>query len=67
MLFRSDTYTGTIYAPYCNLTINGTANATAYNGQIVAYEVKLNGSSSMSFTYDADANGKTKRKVGLMK
>jgi len=63
----SDTYTGTIYAPYCNLTINGTANATAYNGQIIAYEVKLNGSSSMSFIYDEDGNGKTKRKVGLMK
>jgi hypothetical protein len=62
-----DEYTGTIYAPYCNLTINGTADATAYNGQIIAYEVKLNGSSSMSFNYDSDANGHTKRKVGLMK
>ena len=63
----NDSYTGTIFAPYCNLTINGTANSTAYNGQIVGYEVKINGSSNLSFTYDEDLNGKTKRKVGLMK
>jgi len=63
----NDSYTGTIYAPYCNLTINGTANSTAYNGQIVGYEVKVNGSSNMSFTYDPDDNAKTKRKVGLMR
>jgi hypothetical protein len=63
----NDSYTGTIFAPYCNLTINGTANSTAYNGQIVGYEVKVNGASNMSFTYDKDKNGTTKRKVGLMK
>jgi hypothetical protein len=63
----NDSYTGTIYAPYCNLTINGAASSTAYNGQIVGYEVKINGTSDISFTYDADANGQTKRKVGLMR
>lgn len=63
----NDTYTGTIFAPYCNITINGTANSTAYNGQIVGYDVKVNGASNMSFTYDPDDNAKTKRKVGLMK
>ena len=63
----NDSYTGTIFAPYCNVTINGTANSTAYNGQIVGYDVKLNGSSNMSFTYDPDDNAKTKRKVGLMR
>jgi len=63
----NDSYTGTIYAPYCNLTINGTANSTAYNGQIVGYEVKINGSSNISFTYDEDKNATVKRKVGLMR
>lgn len=63
----NDSYTGTIFAPYCNLTINGTTDSTAYNGQIVGYDVKVNGSSNMSFTYNPDNNAKTKRKVGLMK
>lgn len=63
----NDSYTGTIYAPYCNLTINGTANSTAYNGQIIGYEVKINGTSNISFTYDEDKNGTVKRKVGLMR
>jgi hypothetical protein len=63
----NDSFTGTIFAPYCNVTINGTANSTAYNGQIVGYDVKINGSSSMSFTYDPDDNAKTKRKVALMR
>jgi hypothetical protein len=63
----NDSYTGTIYAPYCNLTINGTANSTAYNGQIIGYEVKINGTSNISFTYDKDKNATVKRKVGLMR
>ncbi len=63
----SDSYTGTIYAPYCNLTINGTADATAYNGQIIGYEVKINGSSTMSFIYNKNLTAETKRKVGLMR
>jgi hypothetical protein len=63
----NDSYTGTIYAPYCNLTINGTANSTAYNGQIIGYEVKINGTSDISFTYDEDLNAQVKRKVGLMR
>ena len=63
----SDVFTGTIYAPYCNLTINGTSSATGYNSQIIAYTIKINGDSEINFTYDSDDNVVNKRKVGLMR
>ena len=65
-----NTYGGTIFAPYCALTINGSSTATTptnYSTQIIAYELKLNGTSDITFTYDPDKSAKSRRKVGLMK
>ena len=62
----SDTFTGTIFAPYCNLTVNGTSQPTGYNSQIIAYTVKLNGNTVLNFNYDAGDNAKDPIKIGLM-
>lgn len=60
--------TGTIFAPYCNLTINGGNSSNApFNAQVIAYDVKLNGSNTITFTYDPGSNAKNPRRVGLMK
>lgn len=63
----SNSFTGTIFAPYCNITINGGSADTSYNAQIIAYEVKLNGNNTINFTYDPDVNRWSQPKVGLMR
>ncbi len=63
----TNTYTGTIFAPYCNLTVNGTSDATSYNAQMIAYTVKLNGSAAVNLTYVESQNAKSDPKVGLMR
>lgn len=62
-----NSFSGTIYAPYCNLTINGASNDTSYNAQIIAYEVKLNGNNTINFTYSPDVNRYSEPKVGMMR
>jgi hypothetical protein len=63
----NNTFTGTIFAPYCNVTINGASGDTSYNAQIIADEVKLNGNNTINFTYDPDLNRWNVPKVGLMR
>ena len=63
----NNTFTGTIFAPYCNLTINGASGDTSYNAQIIAYEVKIDGNSNINFTYNPDVNRWNEPKVGLMR
>jgi putative Flp pilus-assembly TadE/G-like protein len=62
------TLTGTIFAPYCNITINGDNNSNSiYNTQVIGWDLKLNGGSTIDFTYHPSDNAKSKRKVGLMR
>jgi len=49
-------FEGAIFAPWCNITINGGSNPEGYNSQIIGYTVKLTGSSTITFTYDSDKN-----------
>jgi putative Flp pilus-assembly TadE/G-like protein len=49
----SDTYTGLIFVPYCNITVNGTSSPTGITAQIVAYQITLSGTSTLNFIYDA--------------
>jgi Flp pilus assembly protein TadG len=63
----SNTYIGTIFAPFCNLTINGTSDPTAYSSQIIAYTVKLNGNAAVNLTYDESLNAQSQPKIGLMR
>jgi hypothetical protein len=63
----ANSFTGTIYAPYCNVTINGGSEDTSYNAQIIAYEVKLNGNNVINFTYNPNVTRWNEPKVGLMR
>ena len=63
----ANSFTGTIFAPYCNLTINGTSDPTSYSAQIIAYTVKLNGNAAVNLTYNEGENAKSYPKVGLMR
>ena len=62
------TLNGTIFAPYCNITINGDNNTDSeINAQIVGWDLKINGGSEINIRYDPDYNAKNPKKVGLMK
>jgi Flp pilus assembly protein TadG len=52
----NDSITGTIFAPYCNLQINGTSGPLGYQSQLVAYTVTLNGSNTLYISYDPNKN-----------
>jgi hypothetical protein len=59
---------GTIFAPYCNITINGDNNtASQFNAQVIGWDIKLNGGNTINITYDPADNAENKRRVGLMK
>lgn len=61
------TMNGIIFAPYCNVTINGnnTTDSTI-NAQIIGWDVKLNGKNTININYDPNQIVKIKRRVGLM-
>ena len=59
---------GTIYAPYCNMRINGTSGS-GFESQLIGYTVDMSGNSNVTLTYDPNNNmaGIIPRQVGLMK
>jgi Flp pilus assembly protein TadG len=63
----SNSYIGTIFAPYCNLTINGTSAPTSYSAQVIAYTIKINGSAAVNLTYNESVNAQNQPKIGLMR
>lgn len=59
---------GMIFAPYCNITVNGGSDSTAQiNAQLIGWHLKINGNNTVNFNYDPSNQVKIKRKVGLMK
>lgn len=59
---------GMIYAPYCNITINGGSEPLAeINAQLIGWDIKLNGNNQINFTYDPNNKVTIKRRVGLMR
>ena len=62
-----NSYTGTIFAPYCSCTLNGGSEPTGFNAQLLCYEVKINGDSIINFIYDPGDNGEQidPPKIGL--
>jgi hypothetical protein len=59
---------GMIFAPYCNITLNGKAGETAaFNAQLIGWDILINGTNAVNFNYDPSNQVKIKRKVGLMK
>jgi hypothetical protein len=59
---------GLIYAPYCNITVNGGSDPTAeINAQLVGWDIKINGTTTINFNYNPNNQVHIKRKLGLMK
>ena len=50
-------FTGTILAPYCNITINGSSDPDGFHSQILGYTVTLNGDNELYIVYDPGENG----------
>lgn len=48
----TDTFQGVIYAPACNVTINGSSGPSGISAQIIAYTLTLSGTTTLNFTYD---------------
>ena len=52
----SSKFTGTIFAPYCDITVNGSSSPEGIRSQIIGYTVKLNGSGDLFIEYDPGEN-----------
>jgi hypothetical protein len=61
-----NSFTGTIFAPYCELTVNGNSETTSFDTQIIGYTVTINGTANATLYYDADNNAESDPKIGLM-
>jgi len=62
-----DYFTGSIYAPYCDFTINGGGNPNGFHAQLIAYTVTLSGNNDLYFSYDPDDSAINQPLVGLMR
>lgn len=51
-----DAFQGTIYAPYCDLKLNGTSDTTSFQSQLIGYTVDLTGASGVTLNYTSDDN-----------
>jgi hypothetical protein len=60
------TFTGTIFAPYCDIQLDGGAKTTSMSAQIIGYTVKITGSQTVNLYYDPDISAESDPKVGLM-
>jgi hypothetical protein len=47
---------GTIYAPYCEVTINGTSNTGKFLSQVIGYKVKFAGTADVLLNYNGGDN-----------
>lgn len=52
----SDAFRGTIYAPYCNIKLNGTSSPSGFQSQLIGYTVDLSGTSDINLTYDDETS-----------
>jgi hypothetical protein len=52
----TDNFWGAIYAPFCDITIDGTSAPTGYYSQIIGYTVTFNGTSDVTLNYSADSS-----------
>jgi hypothetical protein len=51
-----DEFQGGIFAPYCNVKINGSAGNVGFDAQVIGWTVEITGGAGLNFTYDADKN-----------
>jgi len=52
----SDEFQGGIYAPFCDVQINGSAGSVGFNAQVIGWTVDVTGGAGLSFTYDETQN-----------
>jgi len=62
-----DFFTGSIYAPYCDFTINGGGNPNGFKAQLIAYTIDLSGNNDLYFSYKASDSAVNHPLVGLMR
>ena len=61
-------FNGMIFAPYCNITINGGSDPTAeINAQLIGWDIKIDGTTTINFNYNPNNQVRVKRQLGLMK
>lgn len=59
---------GLIFAPFCDITVNGGSSPTAeINAQLIGWDIKINGTTTVNFNYNPSNQVVIKRRVGLMK
>ena len=59
---------GLIFAPYCDTTINGGSDPTAeINAQLVVWDIKINGTTTINFHYDPSNQVILKSQIGLVR
>lgn len=59
---------GLIFAPYCNITINGGSGTSAeINAQLIVWDINITGGADINFNYDPSNQVIIKDKIGLMK
>jgi len=51
-----DTFIGAIYAPYCDITMDGTSDPSGFQSQIIGYTVKFAGGANVILNYDAGSS-----------
>jgi len=61
------TLTGTVFAPYCDVEIDGGGKTASLTAQIIAYTVKITGSQAVNLTYNPAVSAKNEPKVGFMR
>jgi hypothetical protein len=52
----NDKFIGTIYAPYCNVTLDGTSDPTGFQTQVIGYTVKFAGGANVVLNYTAGSS-----------
>jgi hypothetical protein len=60
-------YTGTIFAPYCDVIINGDSATASFDTQIIGFTVTILGNANTHLYYNASNNAESDPKVGLMR
>ncbi|HEX5810282.1 MAG TPA: hypothetical protein VFY25_16545, partial [Anaerolineales bacterium] len=59
---------GVIFAPYCDITVNGGSSANAdINAQLFGWDLMVDGRTNINFTFDPKYQVIIKRRVGLMR
>ena len=61
----NDQFIGTIYAPYCNMTLDGTSDPAGFQTQIIAYTVKFAGGANVILNYNDDSTPMTSWTIPL--